>query len=356
LFLCGLRWSLSIRDEVQGQRIESGLLRHRERLIGEVYQVFLLAPSRGLLSFKISPISMGLSWYNGHDFEYFLALMLTLTRDTKRLTIVSVYLLIFLVLGTGGYMAFKPQPSCFDGKQNQNEEDIDCGGICALACMEEIVGNDLLVREITFIPTGEGKYDIVARIFNPNNDIGAARFRYSLFLKDTNGKELVRVSDVNFILPQETKTLLALNLESAELPAKAVIELSNFEWQRLRGYQAKPELNIYSRRYVEKPDETVFGAVTATIVNDSLFDFRTVKLKVVLRDTAGVPLAANQSEMQTVTVGREQDIRIVFPGSFAGSVSQVEIEAEANIYDSENFLKRYKVPKRPSSSDAASGL
>lgn len=280
--------------------------------------------------------------------------MLTLTRDTKRLTIIAVYCLIFFVLGTGGYLAFKPQPTCFDGRQNQNEEGIDCGGICALACMEEVIGNDLLVKEITFIQTGEGRYDIVARIFNPNNDIGAARFRYALLLKDASGKEVARVAGSNFILPQETKSLLALNLESTVQPTKAVIELSDFEWQRLRGYQAKPELNIYSKRYVEHPDETVFGAVTATLVNDSVYDFRTVQLKVILRDAKGNPLAANQSNMQTVTVGREQDIRIVFPEPFAGVVANVEVEAEADIYDSENFLKRYKLPKRGVGSNASS--
>lgn len=282
--------------------------------------------------------------------------MLTLTRDTKRLTIVAVYCLIFFVLGTGGYLAFKPQPSCFDGKQNQNEEDVDCGGICTLACVEEVIGNDLLVREITFIQTGESKYDIVARIFNPNNDIGAGNFRYSLFLKDASDKEIARVSGSNFILPQETKSLLALNLEPTEVPVKAVIELSDFEWQRLRGYQAKPELNIYSKRYVAAPDPATFGVVTATVVNDSVYDFRTVELKVILRDAKGNPLAVNQSNMQTVTVGREQDIRIVFPEPFAGVVANVEIEAEADIYDSDNFLKRYKLPKRERTGDANSAL
>ncbi|MFZ1626695.1 MAG: hypothetical protein WAT81_02710 [Candidatus Moraniibacteriota bacterium] len=274
--------------------------------------------------------------------------MLTLTRDTKRLTIITVYCLVFLVIGVGLYLVFKPKPTCFDGKQNQNERGIDCGGICTMVCMEKIVGNDLLVREITFIPGDRGHYDVVARIFNPNNDIGAASFRYALFLRDDSGEELVRVTGENFILPQETKTLLAFNLEPQQVPAKAVIELSDFEWTRLREYRAKPELNIYSKRYVGKPDPAVFGAVIGTLVNESIYDFRKIQIKVVLRDAAGLPLAANQSDMQTVNVGREQDIRIVFPQPFAGTVAQVDIEAEANIYDQDNFLQRYEIPKETS--------
>lgn len=271
--------------------------------------------------------------------------MLTLTRDTKRLTIIALYLLSTLVIGTGLYFLFQPKPSCIDGKQNQNETGIDCGGVCLVACIEKIVGNDILVREIAFIPTDRGKYDIVAKIFNPNNDIGAASFQYSLFLRDANDKELTRVSGTNFILPQETKSLLAFNLEPGQIPAKAVIELSNFEWTRPKGYRAKPELNIYSRRYVSNPDPSVFGAAIATLVNESLYDFRKIQIKVVLRDASGAPLAANQSEMQTVTVGREQDIRIVFPQPFPGVVAQVDMEAEANTYDPENFLQQYEIPK-----------
>lgn len=271
--------------------------------------------------------------------------MLTLTRDTKRLTIIAIYLLSVLVIGASLYFVFKPKPSCTDGKQNQNEAGVDCGGVCMVACVEKIIGNDLLVREITFIPTDRGRYDIVAKIFNPNNDIGAASFQYSLFLRDADGKELTRVSGTNFILPQETKSLLAFNLEPGQIPAKAVVELSNFQWTRLREYRAKPELNIYSRRYIGQPDPSVFGVVVATLVNESLYDFRKIQVKVVLRDASGAPLAANQTEMQTVTVGREQDIRIVFPQPFEGVVAQVDMEAEANIYDSENFLKQYDVPK-----------
>lgn len=274
--------------------------------------------------------------------------MLTLTRDTKRLTIIAIYLLTILVIGVGIYLVFKPKPTCFDGKQNQSEQGVDCGGICAVACVEKIVGNDILVREIAFIPADRGRYDVVAKIFNPNNDIGAASFQYSLLLRDASGKEIGRVTNSSFILPQETKTLLAFNFEPVEVPAKAVIEMSDFRWTRLRGYQAKPELNIYSKRYVEQPSQSAFGAALGTLVNESVYDFRRIQVKVVLRDENNTPLAVNQTEMQTVNVGREQEITLIFPQPFEGKVSQVEVEAEANIYDQDNFLQHYQIPKETS--------
>ncbi len=285
--------------------------------------------------------------------------MLTLTRDTKRLTIIVVYLLVFLAIGVGSFVALRPAPTCFDGLRNQDEGGVDCGGVCALACVEHIAGNDLVVRELMFIPTDRGKYDILARIFNPNNDVGAASFKYSLLLRDAGGAELGRVTSTGFILPQETKTLLAFNLESDKSPAKAVIELSDFQWQRLQEYRAKPELNIYAKRYLERPDPSVFGAAVGTLINESIYDFRSIQIKVILRDAAGLPLAVNQSEMQTVMVGRERDIRVVFPTAFSGVVSQVELEAETNLYDTENFLQQYDLVKpavRSSGSTSPPGL
>jgi hypothetical protein len=285
--------------------------------------------------------------------------MLTLTRDTKRLTIVVVYLLVFFAIGAGTFVAMRPAATCFDGVRNQDEVEVDCGGICALACVEHIVGNDLVIRELTFIPSDRGKYDVIARIFNPNNDVGAASFQYSLILKDAADVELGRVTNSGFILPQETKTLLAFNLESDKRPAKAVIEMSDFVWQRIQEYRAKPELNLYSKRYVERPDPSVFGAVTGTLINESIYDFRSIQIKVILRDAAGLPLAVNQTVMQTVMVGRERDVRIVFPAAFSGTVAQVEMETEANIYDNENFLQEYNLvkPAVPTSGSAEpSGL
>ncbi|MFZ1654359.1 MAG: hypothetical protein WBO92_03560 [Candidatus Moraniibacteriota bacterium] len=270
--------------------------------------------------------------------------MLTFTRDTKRLTIVVVYLLILFLILAGVFFLLRPAATCFDGKQNQDEQGIDCGGACANVCIARIEGNDLLVREIAFVPADRGRYDIIARVFNPNNDIGASSFRYALFLRDASGQELTRVQGTSFILPQETKTLLAFNLEPSRIPVKAVIELSDFQWTRTQDHRAKPALNIYGKRYVERPDPSVFGAVVGTLVNESTYDLRTIHVKVVLRDAAGTPLAANQSEMKTVTVGREQDLRIVFPQSFAGTVAQVDAEVEANTYDTENFIQRYDVP------------
>lgn len=44
----------------------------------------------------------------------------------KKIIIIITYLLFFSLIGIGFYYIFKPAETCFDGKKNQNEQDIDC--------------------------------------------------------------------------------------------------------------------------------------------------------------------------------------------------------------------------------------
>ena len=53
----------------------------------------------------------------------------------KQLKIFSGFAVLVLLIVLGGIYYFEPSPSCFDKIQNQNEEGIDCGGVCK-QCLE----------------------------------------------------------------------------------------------------------------------------------------------------------------------------------------------------------------------------
>ena len=42
------------------------------------------------------------------------------------------------------YLGVKPASSCFDAKKNQNEEGIDCGGVCVIACSFNVESLNIL--------------------------------------------------------------------------------------------------------------------------------------------------------------------------------------------------------------------
>ncbi len=273
-----------------------------------------------------------------------LIMLFRMSRMVRRIIIASVFLSSNVLLWTGIYFAFIKEPeTCFDSEQNQNESGIDCGGICANACIEVITGRDIQVQEVAFVPGGTGRYDVLGRIFNSNDDIGAKTFRYTFELQDGSGTVLDSRSGEGYALPQETKSLIALNLESSSVPVRATLKITDVSWERLSDYQERPNVNIYQKR--SNPVEQGFGYYEAygLLSNESAYDFRSIIVKVVLRDSNGRPLALNQTRQDNIRAGESRDFTLVWPTPFPGVVdkNQVDMEIDADVYHSENFIKQY---------------
>ena len=254
---------------------------------------------------------------------------------------VAVYVVIFALLSAGIYYSFIKAPeTCFDGKQNQNEQGVDCGGACG-ACREVVIGQDLEIKEAAFVSGGNGRFDVVAKIYNPNDEAGASSFRYTFELKDASGKVMATRSGESYILPQENKYVMELNLETATEPNSVEIKTENIRWEHFSGYQEKPAVNVYQRRYNQISSGVGFSEAYGLLSNESLYDFRSIVVKVILRDNNGKPLAFNQTEMRTVVSHENRDFRLVWPTAFPGTVERIDMEVDADIYHTDNFIRQY---------------
>lgn len=263
-------------------------------------------------------------------------------RSPKQLLIVLIYGLILVsFVGLIYFIFFYHAPTCTDGVQNGKEEGIDCGGVCTNACVEKVTGVPFTVEEVAIMPGGTDKYDVLGRIYNPNDTEGASLFEYTLVLKDATGKDLMTKKSTSYILPQEHKTLIEVGLESTTVPASATLTIGNITWERFSGYQEKPNINIYQKRYNQVASGVGFGEAFGLVSNESPFDFRSLTVKVILRDHDGKPLAVNSTEMRTVTSGEERDFRLLWPEQFPGAVEQVDMEVDADYYHADNFMKQY---------------
>lgn len=135
--------------------------------------------------------------------------------------------------------------------------------------------------------------------------------------------------------------LLAFRLEPSAPPAKAVLTIEDTEWTKLTNYDIEPKLGVYNPAYEATGRSGEFGVATGLIVNESDYDFRLVSIKVVLRDDKGKPLAVNQTDRRTFLVDEQHSFRLTWPAPFGGTVAQVEVVADADVYRSDNFLRRY---------------
>lgn len=263
-------------------------------------------------------------------------------RKMKRVRIATVVIAFLIAVGAILYFVFRPAATCSDGKKNQNETGVDCGGICG-ACPDVFNPDPFVVRESAFVSGNDsGVYDVFAKVHNPNDTIGASQVRYDLVLKDSSGSEVGRVSGTDSLLPQETRLLVAVGVHASGVPASVSVSFRDATWQRFSGYQERPQLTVYRTRFDKLSSGPYYGQVFGTLRNESPYDFRTVTVKMVLRDASGTPIALNQTEINTVLAGDNRDFTLIFPKAFSGDAATIEAETDADFFHQDNFIQRYR--------------
>ncbi len=264
-----------------------------------------------------------------------------MSRGVKRFVIIIFYLIVFFLLGTVVYFMAKPDPTCFDGAKNQGEEQVDCGGPCA-PCSQVIPLEKLEVVSEEWVKNNDGTFDLVMKIKNPNDLYGAKRYDFVVTLNSET-----KLEKEDYILPAETKSIVIYNVDSvSDLSSIDVaIDQDGIVWKKFVSYR-EPNLAIKNSRFeAASGGETGFGRAMGTLVNRSDTDFETINVKVILRGGEGNLLAVNSQVMNTVRAGEHRDYSIGFSEKFSGSVERIDVEAETNIFDSENYIRIHGDPK-----------
>ena len=272
-------------------------------------------------------------------------------RILKRLVIVLIYVLIAALLGLAAYFIVKPKPTCFDGIQNQNEEGVDCGGPCVKKCETPVIDN-LKIEEKAIVTDGFGSYDVLAKVTNPNAEFGAASFKYAFDLLGSDGEILEKKEGTSFILPAQTKYILAFNLKPRIEPASLEFRIISFKWLKFLEYE-EPSIDVYSKELNIVSSGIGFAELKAKIRNRSDYDFKEIVAKIVIRDQHDKPVALNQTSINDVRVNDEREIVVRWDNPFSvDPVSQkIEIEKEVNVLDNYNFMEEHGTQEQYESYD-----
>ncbi len=259
----------------------------------------------------------------------------------KRWIIGLIYLLIFFLTGWSCFYLFRPKETCFDGIKNQNEEGIDCGGVCAKSC-KKIEAQNLVVETSGVLDASAiGEYDFFGVVSNPNKLFGSKYFDYLIKFEDENGALIGEKKGNSFILPGEKKYIIENNVPLDKSPAKAELIISGSQWVEFQDIYESPNIQIIKKTYDEITSGVGFSEVKGLLENMSPYDFTTIKIDVILKDVSGNVLAVNSTRMNTVMSGENRDFRVFWPARFSGDVRSVEAQFDVNIFDSDAFTKKY---------------
>ena len=254
------------------------------------------------------------------------------TALKRRIKIIIGYIILICVVGFILYLIIKPAATCSDKKQNQGEKGIDCGGPCA-PCKDITQAKDISIVETAFALGGNNTYDVVSKISNPNDAIGAKTFKYIFTLKDSAGSIIAKREGTNFILPADTKYVaeLGLSIDGNAIPASVNIEISGADWQKLPNI-SKPQIGVYSKKFgpIENSDG---NEAEGTIRNESSYDLKKIDIVIILRDEKGNIIGISTTQRNSVRAKEDQLFKVTWPYSLGGNVQKMEVDPQSNVFN-----------------------
>lgn len=254
----------------------------------------------------------------------------------KQIIIGSIFVGSLLLILTGGFLLLSGGESCLDGVQNQGEEGIDCGGPCAAECV--VTGKSLQVLWARSFQSGEGIYDLAAKIQNPNLEIGAGSFDYEFKVYGAGGKIIATRASSSYILPGESRYVVEPVLRLDEAPVRTSFSVSEPAWAKSK--IGVIELAVKNKDYKISPSGSItFSEASGTAVNNSDYDFDKTEVLVVLLDKRGNALAVNKTEIRALKAKDERFFKVSWFSPLAGEVAGYDMQAITNIFLSENILK-----------------
>jgi hypothetical protein len=235
-------------------------------------------------------MSMAISWSKRRKFLY-----------------TAVIAVIAAVLLLGLYIAFFTNtPTCFDGKLNNGEQEIDCGGSCALLCREQT--RSPVVRWSRIFQVAPGTYTAAAYVENPNPGAAAKRVAYSFQLFDQQNLLVTERTGVIDIPPVQTVPFVDPNINVGNrTPVRALFAFSDEPvWYRAG---ALPVLRVKNLNLSGDA-----GQLMATIVNESAKNADKVTVAAVLFDAQGVARGASRSIIPRIARKGSQEVVFTWPG------------------------------------------
>ena len=228
----------------------------------------------------------------------------------------SYFLLVLAFFaGVGGvlFVLTRPDPSCADGKRNQDETGIDCGGACRAVCKNEILPLRVLWSRV--LKVSDGLYDSVTLIENPNLSLGLKTLPYTLKFYDKNNIIIASLKGVTFANPQESFVVFeVLNKGDvkARVPVRASFELAPNDLVWARETVERPDLRFSSQVFTNEPTPSLRTSVT----NRSLQDLGEIEVKAVLFDEFENTIGASATKMESLPRGASADLVFTWPTPF----------------------------------------
>jgi len=232
-----------------------------------------------------------------------------------------------VVIGLVLFLVYRPRPTCFDGKQNQAETGIDCGGPCALACTPDIL--PLKIYWARPLKVSDGLYDVAGLVENENLNFGVRHASYTIYLYDKNHLLLTQKTGDTFVNPAEKFIVFAGRLNTgSSVVAQAFLKFDdNLVWEKAR--QVPKVINIERQSFLNTPRPQLRIKVS-NLTLDPLTDLR---VSTVLSDNNKNALAASATFVDKLKAQETKEIFLTWPTPLSVEPAFFELFWRFNTFD-----------------------
>ncbi|MFH0755531.1 MAG: hypothetical protein V1910_02600 [bacterium] len=236
--------------------------------------------------------------------------------------IVSVLFIFIIILVFFLFIFLIKKPTCFDGKQNQKELGIDCGGPCNILCSAEY-SNLIIVWGPRWAKIlNSGMYNFLTYIQNPN--IGAGAFNVPYFFKvyDKNNVLLYQKTGKTYIPPNNNFVVFEDNINLFDkIPARTDFEfIGNPIWQKMNSMQS--DITTISKTLI---NEDTKPKLLITLKNSALNSIKNIEAVAILYDENNNAITFSRTKIDSINADAEQQIVFTWPEKFEQKVVRIDI-------------------------------
>ena len=219
------------------------------------------------------------------------------------------------------YFFIYEAPTCTDGILNQDEQEIDCGGVCPKICHFEAI--EPIILWTRFFEVKKGIYNVVAMVENPNLGVEAFDVPYAFKIYDENNVLLAERFGKTYIPPRGMvpvfeRTIITREKQPGRSPAFEFLEQP--VWLKI--LEEKPVLTVFGKEVSEKDGAT---KLEATIRNDTVRTIKGIKVTGVITNKDGNAIAVSQTEIRQLVKNASEVVTFTWPGLLEAGADRIEI-------------------------------
>ena len=246
--------------------------------------------------------------------------MLSWGAKRRFIVLAIAILIVVLIFAWYGFAKFYAPPSCTDGKQNQEEIGVDCGGPCVRICENQ--APKLIVHWQRAFMVRNGSFNALAYVENTNPRSGSRAVSYSFKLYDADNILVAERIGTASIPPQRIVPIFEGDIRTgSRSPARTVFSFEgDTEWVTLSA--VGPDVQIVDQNII---DIETLPLLTARLVNNGSRPLSNVEVVAVLYDSSNNAREASQTVIPSVAPLDSAAMLFSWPSALGFTQARIEI-------------------------------